>query len=71
MAGVIIGLKRCQLGIDNLDKIVRITKNWHEDPRSSYTTSEEFKTIEEYLNVENKLCEKNEKLTTDFDLFEV
>jgi hypothetical protein len=46
-------------------------KNWHEDPRSSCIVGEEFKTIEEYLNVKNNLFEKNEKLIANFDLFEV
>jgi hypothetical protein len=69
MVGVIICLKRCQLGIENLDKIVLIMKNWHEDPRSSCFISKEFKTIEEYLNVENNLFEKNEKLIANFYLF--
>jgi len=71
MAKVIIGLKQCQLGIENLDNIVLIMKNWHEDPRSSCTNGEKFKTIEEYLNVEDNLFEKNEILIADFDFFEV
>ncbi len=71
MARVIIGLKQCQLGIENLDNIVLITKNWHEDSRSSYTIGEKFKTIEEYLNVEDNLFEKNEILIADFDFFEM
>ncbi len=48
-----------------------IMKIWLEDPRSSCITSEGLKTIEEYLNVEDNLLEKNEELITNFDLFEM
>jgi hypothetical protein len=49
MAKVIIGSRKCQLGIKNLNKIVMIMKNWHEDPRLGYTIGEGFKAIEDYL----------------------
>ncbi len=59
MARAIISLRKCQIGIENLNKIVLIMKNWHEDPRLGYATSEGFKTIEDYLHAKNNLFEKN------------
>ncbi len=59
MVKVIIGSRKCQLGIENLNKIVVIMKNWHEDPRLGYATSEGFKTIEDYLDAKNNLFETN------------
>ncbi len=59
MARVIIGLRKYQLGIKNLNKIVLIMKKQHEDPRLGYTTSEGFETIKDYLDAKNNLFEKN------------
>jgi hypothetical protein len=38
MVGVITSLKRCQLGIENLDKLVTIMKNWPNDPKFECTS---------------------------------
>jgi hypothetical protein len=38
MVGVITSLKRCQLGIENLDKLVPIMKNWPNDPKFECTS---------------------------------
>jgi hypothetical protein len=66
MAKVMIGLRKCQLGIKNLIKIVLIMKNWHEDPRLGYTIGEGFQTIEHYLDAKNNLFEKNLKIDCRF-----
>jgi hypothetical protein len=62
MAKVIISLRKCQLGIENLNKIELIMKNWHEDPRLGYAIGEGFKTIEDYLDAKNNLFEKKIKI---------
>jgi len=51
MVGIITSLKHCQLGIENLDKLVLIMKNWPNDPRFGCTSG--FKSFEEFLNSEN------------------
>jgi hypothetical protein len=38
MAKVITSLRRCWLGIENLDKLVIIMKNWPNDPKFGCTT---------------------------------
>jgi hypothetical protein len=68
MAVVRTSLSQCWVGFENLHKIMLIMKIWLEDPRSSCTTSEGFKTIEEKLNVEDNLLEENEELIANFDL---
>jgi len=45
VAKAIISLRKCQLGIENLNKIVQIMKNWHEDPRLGYAIGEGLKTM--------------------------
>lgn len=64
MDGVIIGLKCCYLGIENLNKILLIMKNWLEDPKLGCVVGEWFNTIEEYMDVENNMLEENEELIT-------
>jgi hypothetical protein len=52
MDGVIIGLRCCYLGIENLNKIMLIMKIWLGDPKSGCVVGEGFKTIQEYMDVE-------------------
>jgi len=51
MTGVITSLKHCQLGIENLDKLVLIMKNWLDDPKFDYTNGP--KSFEKFLNFED------------------
>jgi hypothetical protein len=37
MVGMIVSLKCCQLGIEKLDKLVLIMKNWLNNPRFGYS----------------------------------
>jgi hypothetical protein len=69
MVGIIIGLKRCWLGIENLDKLVLIMKNWVDDPRFGCTNAKPT-SIEKYISIENGMVSKNEELISDFNLFE-
>jgi hypothetical protein len=55
---IIISLRKCELGIENLNKIVLIMKNWHEDPRLGYAIGEGFNTMGDYLDAKNNLFEK-------------
>lgn len=48
-----------------------IMKIWLRGPKIKLHYSEGFKTIEEYLNVEDNLLEENEELITNFDLFDM
>jgi len=68
VAKVITGLKCCWLGIENLDKLVLIMKNWLDDPRFGCKSG--FKSFEEFLNFEDGVVFENENLIVDFNLFE-
>ncbi len=71
MAMVIISFFKCQFGIDNLDIWVLIMKNWpNQDPTSRYSNASQFKSIKEYLEIENCLVEENEKMITNSNSFE-
>jgi hypothetical protein len=48
---VITGLRCCQLGIENLNKLVIITNNWPNDRRYYYSNEILFKSMEEFVNV--------------------
>ncbi len=68
MVRVITSLKSCLLGIENLDKLVLIMKNWLHDPRFRCTNG--FKSFEKFFNSKNNVVVKNEDLIVDFNLFE-
>jgi hypothetical protein len=68
IARVITCLKCCELGIENLDKLVLIMKNWLDDPRFACTSGP--KSFEKFLNYEDDMVSKNEDLIVDFNLFE-
>jgi hypothetical protein len=53
MAKVIIGLRRCQIGIEHLDKLVLIMKNWPDDLRFGCTNGP--KSFEKFPNSESGL----------------
>ncbi len=61
MAKVIIGLRWCQHGFKNLDKNLLIMKIWPKNRKLNCVASEGFKTIEQYLDVENNLFGKKMK----------
>ncbi len=61
MAKVIIGLRWRWLGLEDLDKILLIMKNWPKNQKLNCVASEGFKTIEQYLDVENNLFGKKMK----------
>ncbi len=70
MVGIIKILKHCHLGIENLEKLVLIMKNWPKIPISRCTISSRVKSMEEYLDFEDSLLEENiEKLIVDFGLY--
>jgi hypothetical protein len=71
MAMVVISLKQCQLNIDNLDNWVLIMKNWpNQDPTSRCSNALQFKSIKEYLEIEDCFVEENEKMIINFNSFE-
>jgi len=71
MVGIIKGLKHCHLGIENLEKLVLIMKNLPKIPIARCTISSRVKSMEEYLDFEDYLLEKNiKKLIVDFSLSE-
>jgi hypothetical protein len=69
MASIITSLKCCQLGIENLDKLVLIMKNWLNDLRSGCTNAKPM-SIGKYIGIENGMVSKNEKLISNIILFE-
>jgi len=68
MVRVITSLKRCWLGIENLDKLVLIMKNWLHDPIFRCTSGP--KSFEKFLNSKDIVVVKKEDLIIDFNLFE-
>jgi hypothetical protein len=70
MAEIIIGLKHYCLGIENLDKLILIMKNWPDDPRLGCVSGPLVKSMEEYLDFEDFFLEKNEELFFKSILFE-
>jgi hypothetical protein len=69
MVNIITSLKHYQLGIENLDKLVLIMKNWPNNPKFGCTNVEP-KSIEEYIDIENGMVLENEEFISDFNLFE-
>jgi hypothetical protein len=69
MASIITSLRCCQLGIENLDKLILIMKNWLDDPRFGCTNAKPT-SIEKYIAIENGMVSKNEKLISNINLFE-
>jgi hypothetical protein len=65
---VTTSLKCCWLGIENLDKLVIIMKNWLHDPRFRCTNGP--KSFEICFNSKNNVIVKNEDLFAGFNLFE-
>jgi hypothetical protein len=66
MAKVIISLRSCRLGFKNLDKILLIMINWPKNWKLNCVASEGFKTIEQYLNVEDNLFGKKWRIDYRF-----
>jgi hypothetical protein len=69
MVNIITSLKHYQLGIENLDKLVLMMKNWLDNPRFGCTNVEP-KSIEEYIDIENGMVLENEQFISNFNLFE-
>lgn len=68
IVGVIIGLRLHQLEIENLNKLILITKNWLDDPKFEFTSGPE--SVEKYFDIANGMVSKDEDLIIDFNLFE-
>jgi len=68
MARVITNLKCCWLGIENLDKLVLIMKNWLNNPRFGCKSGP--KSFEKFFNFEDGVVFENENLIVDFNFFE-
>jgi hypothetical protein len=49
MVGIIKGLRHFHLGIENLEKLVLIMKNWPKHPISRCTINSTVKSMEEYI----------------------
>jgi hypothetical protein len=60
MVNIIVSLKLYQFGIENLDKIMLIVKNWFYDFESSCNVGERFEIIDKNLDVEDHMLEENE-----------
>jgi hypothetical protein len=65
MVRVITSLRRFQLGIENLDKLVLTMKNWPNDPRFRCINGP--KSFEEFFNSKDDVISENEDLIIDFN----
>ncbi len=70
---ILTNLKRCRLQSKNLDKLIFISQNWHNDPRLRCKTPSNFvefiekdKIIEEELEETEREFEKEEIVDTNF-----
>jgi hypothetical protein len=56
LANVLITLKCCRLQMENMDRIITVVKNWHDDPHHNCKLNTNLK---EYLKEENYLANEN------------
>jgi hypothetical protein len=56
LGGVLTTLKRCRLHVDNLDRIIIVVKNWHDDPCLNFS---QHKDLIDFLKVEFVLAKDN------------
>ncbi len=68
MARVITSLKRFQLRIENLNKLVLTMKIWPNDPKFKCTSGP--KSFEGFFNFKDNVVSENEDLIMDFNFFE-
>jgi hypothetical protein len=68
LAGVLCNLRRCRLGLENLDALVMIQKNWPSDARDGCTFKCEV--VEEYFADEADLLDAHEMELEDGGCFE-
>lgn len=68
IAGVILSQQRRRLGINHLEKLAFISKNWP-DERNNAGKSE-VESIEHFLEIEDRIIEDNIHLVEEADLFE-
>ncbi len=63
MACVFINLRRCQLGVDNLDKLVLICTNWANNVILDYNIMQGF--VEEFFEAKDILLDDSKQLIED------
>jgi hypothetical protein len=68
MACVFDNFTRCQLGVDNLDKLVLIYTNWANNAILDYNIVQGF--VEEFFEAKNILLDDNKQLLEDVEDYE-
>jgi hypothetical protein len=67
LANVLTTLKCCSLQMENMDQIITVVKNWHDDPHHNYKLNTNLK---EYLKEEDYLANENYDLLKSSSFFE-
>jgi hypothetical protein len=70
VVGVIISLWCCRVGLEKLDKLIIIYKNWLVDAQVDYKFIDGYKLMEFFFVVEKTLLEENEDLLEKTYYFE-
>jgi hypothetical protein len=65
--GVLTTLECCHLQVQNLDQIITIINNWHDDPCQNCTPNANLK---DYLKVEVIFLEEDYELIKEVEFFE-
>ena len=70
IAGVLTSLRRCRLGLNNLDSLIMINKNWPEDSRHECEITSVVKDVKEYFAKEMEQVDDFEAEIEEADYFE-
>jgi hypothetical protein len=68
ITGVILSQQRCRLGVEHLDKLVFISKNWPDEPSNVGKLEDE--SVEHFLEIEDIHTDGNVHFIEEADLFE-
>jgi hypothetical protein len=66
---ILTKLRRCWLGVQNLDKLVMILKNWPSDVRTNYPSPTTMRMVE-FLKVKNKMLDNFKEELDDVGYFD-
>jgi hypothetical protein len=67
LARILTTLQRCHLHVENLDRIITIGKNWHDDPQVNRMPN---KTMKDCLKIEGSLVDDKNELIEKVEYFE-
>ena len=70
IAGVLTSLRHCRLGLNNLDSLIMINKNWPDDSRHECEVTEVVKDVEDYFAKEMERVDEAEAEIEEAGYFE-